>query len=94
MLAVSEEAKGAEFPGRLNPWDLLVWKLDSIENYIQREIGDLRREVGGVKQEITELRQELREEIRGTRRSYAVLELTAVLGFIAVIVAVFLARLV
>ena len=87
-----EEARKHDFPS-VNPWDVLIWKLDSLERYIQREIGDIRREMGELRREIGELREELREEIRGTRRSFAVLEVTAVLGFIATIIAIFAARL-
>lgn len=100
---MAEEVKREEFPG-VSPWDVLVWKLDSLEKYIQREIQDLRHETAGLRQElaglrqelkgeIASLRQEVRDEIRANRRSYTTVELTAILGFIAVIVAIAAARL-
>lgn len=76
---MAEEAK-KDISG-VNPWDVLIWKLDSMEKYFQRELGDLRRE-------IVDLRQEIRGEAKETRRSYLVLQWTAVLGFLAVIAAV------
>jgi len=82
--SVAEEVKKEEFP-RVSPWDVLIWRLDSLEKYIQREVGDIRRE-------IAELRQELREEVRGTRRSFQILEWTAVLGFLAVIATILAAK--
>ncbi|SMB99400.1 hypothetical protein SAMN00808754_2886 [Thermanaeromonas toyohensis ToBE] len=92
---MTEEAKKEEFH-RVSPWDVLIWKLDSLEKYVQREIsdlrremGDLRREMGDLRQEIVELRREVREEMKGTRQSYAVLEWTAILGFVAIIVTIF-----
>lgn len=81
---MAEEVKKEEFP-RVSPWDVLIWRLDSLEKYIQREVGDIRRE-------IAELRQELREEVRGTRRSFQILEWTAVLGFLAVIATILAAK--
>ncbi len=84
MDSVAEEVKKEEFP-RVSPWDVLIWRLDSLEKYIQREVGDIRRE-------IAELRQELREEVRGTRRSFQILEWTAVLGFLAVIATILAAK--
>lgn len=89
---MSEEAKKEAFSG-VNPWDVLIWKLDSLEKHIQREAGDLRREIGDVRREVAELRQELRDETRGTRRSFTVLEWTAVLGFAAVITTILAAKL-
>lgn len=91
-----------QFPS-VNPWDVLIWKLDSLEKYIQREVGDLRREIGDVRREIAELRQEVRDEIaelrqevrneiRGTRRSFTILEWTAVLGFAAIVAAIMIAK--
>jgi len=80
-----------QFPS-VNPWDVLIWKLDSLEKYIQREVGDLRREIGDVRREIAELRQEVRDEIRGTRRSFTILEWTAVLGFAAIVAAIIIAK--
>lgn len=81
---MAEEVKKEEFP-RVSPWDVLIWRLDSLEKYIQREVGDIRRE-------IAELRQELREEVRATRRSFQILEWTAVLGFLAVIATILAAK--
>lgn len=43
---------------------------------------------GGAGQEIDSLRQ----EVRGTRTSFAMLELTAVLGFVAVLVSLWLQK--
>jgi len=84
---MAEEAKREEFPG-VSPWDVLIWKLDSLEKYVQREIGDLRREIGDLRQEIGDLRREVRE----TRRSFTVLELTTIIGFLAVMASILAAR--
>lgn len=92
MNGVAEEVKKEDFP-KVSPWDVLIWRLDSLEKYIQRETGDIRREIGDVRRELAELRQELREEVRGTRRSFQILEWTAVLGFLAVIATVLAAKL-
>lgn len=81
---MAEEIKKEEFP-KVSPWDVLIWRLDSLERYIQREVGDIRRE-------IAELRQELREEVKGTRRSFQILEWTAVFGFLAVIATILAAK--
>ncbi|RDV83912.1 hypothetical protein [Ammonifex thiophilus] len=147
-MPVGEEVKKQEFSA-VSPWDMLVWKLDSLEKGFQREIEILHREIGGVKeeiaglraelrgvkgeiaelraelrgvreeitelrtglhgvkeeaaglraglqatkQEIAELRAELRDEIRGGRRSFTVLEVTVVLGFLAVIATFLVAKL-
>ncbi len=84
---MAEEAKKQEFPG-VSPWDLLIWKLDSLEKYVQREIGDLRREIGDLRQEMGDLRREVRE----TRRSFTVLELTTIIGFLAVLASILAVR--
>lgn len=84
---MTEEAKKEEFH-RVSPWDVLIWKLDSLEKYVQREISDLRREMGDLRQEIAELRREVREEMKGTRQSYVILEWTAILGFVTIIVTI------
>jgi len=84
---MAEEAKREEFPG-VSPWDVLIWKLDSLEKYVQREIGDLRREIGDLRQGIGDLRREVRE----TRRSFTVLELTTIIGFLAVMASILAAR--
>ena len=86
-MRMAEEAKREEFPG-VSPWDVLIWKLDSLEKYVQREIGDLRREIGDLRQEIGDLRREVRE----TRRSFTVLELTTIIGFLAVMASILAAR--
>jgi len=93
LVLTVEEAKKetVQFPS-VNPWDVLIWKLDSLEKYIQREVGDLRREIGDVRREVAELRQEVRDEIKGTRRSFSILEWTAVLGFVAIIAAILVAK--
>ncbi|MBC7106371.1 MAG: hypothetical protein H5T97_10550 [Firmicutes bacterium] len=84
---MAEEAKKQEFPG-VSPWDLLIWKLDSLEKYVQREIGDLRRELGDLRHEVADLRREVRE----TRRSFTVLELTTIIGFLAVLASILAVR--
>jgi hypothetical protein len=84
---VAEEAKKQEFPG-VSPWDVLIWKLDSVEKYVQREIGDLRRELGDLRHEVADLRREVRE----TRRSFTVLELTTIIGFLAVLASILAVR--
>lgn len=86
-MRMAEEAKRQEFPG-VSPWDVLIWKLDSVEKYVQREIGDLRRELGDLRHEVADLRREVRE----TRRSFTVLELTTIIGFLAVLASVLAAR--
>ena len=86
-MRMAEEAKREEFPG-VSPWDVLIWKLDSLEKYVQREIGDLRREIGDLRQGIGDLRREVRE----TRRSFTVLELTTIIGFLAVMASILAAR--
>lgn len=84
---MAEEAKKQEFPG-VSPWDVLIWKLDSVEKYVQREIGDLRRELGDLRHEVADLRREVRE----TRRSFTVLELTTIIGFLAVLASILAVR--
>lgn len=91
---MAEEVKRQEFPG-VSLWDVLIWKLDSLEKYVQREIGDLRREIGDLRRELGDLRQEmgdLRREVHETRRSFTVLELTAIIGFLAVVASILAAR--
>lgn len=71
---MAEEAKKHEFPG-VSPWDVLIWKLDSVEKYVQREIGDLRQVMAElrndlviVKQDLATVRRESREQIENLRQ--------------------------
>ncbi|MEW5933238.1 MAG: hypothetical protein AB1816_06615, partial [Bacillota bacterium] len=69
---------------------------DRLEQRVSGEISALRGEVhadiaalrGWAGDEIASLRQ----EVRGTRASFTVLELTAVLGFVAVLVSIWLQK--
>jgi len=63
------------------------------------EIAAVRQEVREVRQEIREefkdLREEfrdLREEVKGTQRSWRILEWTAVIGFLSILAAILLSR--
>jgi len=110
---VKQQDKQQEAPG-LSPWDVLVWKLDSLDKRLDgldqglnrriealdqglnrridrleertdREFTALRGEMGG-------LRGELHQGLRSTRHSFVILELTAVLGFLAMLVSIWLLR--
>ncbi|HCC32683.1 MAG TPA: hypothetical protein DEQ28_02095 [Clostridiales bacterium] len=78
------DVKPQETPG-LSPWDVLFWKLDErinrLEERTDRELTALRGEIGG-----------LHQELRGTRHSSGVRQLTTVLGFLAVLVSFWIAR--
>jgi len=64
---------------------------------LRREVTGVREEVAGVRdefrREVTGIREEVseaRREIANTRQSFTVLELTAVLGFLAVLISIWL----
>ncbi|ACX51841.1 hypothetical protein Adeg_0694 [Ammonifex degensii KC4] len=95
MSTVTEEARREEIP-RLNPWDVIAWKLDSLEKYVQREIESVRREIESVRREVGDVRRdiaELRQEVKEMRRSFSILEWTAILGFLAVIATIVAVKL-
>lgn len=77
-------------------FDRLEQRFDRLEQRLSGEISGLRGEVhadmaalrGWAGDEIASLRQ----EVRGTRASFTVLELTAVLGFVAVLVSIWLQK--
>jgi len=131
---VKQQDKQQEAPG-LSPWDVLVWKLDSLDKRLDGldqglnrriealdqglnrridrleertdreftalrgeigglhgQMGDLRGEMGGLRGEMGGLRGEFHQELRSTRHSFVILELTAVLGFLAMLVSIWLMR--
>ena len=92
VAAVSEEAKKDAFSG-VSPWDVLIWKLDSIDRQIQKLDqrvdtleNKLDQRLNGVEQRIGSLESR-------TSQNYLILQWTAILGFIAVIASIFVAPL-
>lgn len=83
---MTDEAKKESFPG-VSPWDVLVWKLDSIERQIQKLDQRIDSLENKFEQRISSLEQR-------TSQNYLALQWTAVIGFIAVIASIFLAPLV
>ena len=76
-----EEVRKHDFPS-VNPWDVLIWKLDSIERQVTR-----------LEERMSTLDQRMGSLEGRTFHSYLVLQWTAILGFAAVIASIFLAPL-
>lgn len=79
---MTDEVKKETFPS-VNPWDVLVWKLDSIERQIQK----LDQRIDGLENKFEQRISNLEQR---TSQSYVVLQWTAIIGFITVIVSIFL----
>lgn len=82
---MTEEAKKETFPG-VSPWDVLVWKLDSIERQIQK----LDQRIDGLENKVEQRISSLEQR---TSQNYLVLQWTAIIGFIAVIASIFMSPL-
>ncbi|MGB9858525.1 MAG: hypothetical protein ACPLQP_01155 [Moorellaceae bacterium] len=68
---MSQEVRREETYPNVNPWDMLVWKIDTLEKYIQRENENVRREINDIRQEMKDIRQEIkdiRQELKDVRQ--------------------------
>lgn len=68
---MSQEVRREETYPNVNPWDILVWKIDTLEKYIQRENENIRREINDIRQEMKDIRQEIkdiRQELKDVRQ--------------------------
>lgn len=72
---MTDEVKKETFPS-VNPWDVLVWKLDSIERQIQK----LDQRIDGLENKFEQRISSLEQR---TSQSYVVLQWTAIIGFMA-----------
>jgi hypothetical protein len=87
---VAGDVKQQEMPGLspLSPWDVLVWKVDSLDKRLDVIEQGLNRRLDRVEGRM----DRLEEELRGTRQSVMILQFTAVLGFTAMLVSMWVLR--
>jgi len=86
---VAEEVRRQEFPG-VSPWDVLVWKLDSIEKQIakvEQRMDRLEQRIDRLEHRFDGLDQRIGGLDSRTVHSYTMLQWTAIIGFLAVIAA-------
>lgn len=86
---IADRWKPQEAPS-LSPWDVLIWKLDALDKRFDRL--EERTEIAALRGEMGSLRGEMHQEFRGARHSFAVLELTVVLGFLTMLISLWLLR--
>ncbi|MGI9951247.1 hypothetical protein V3F56_02705 [Moorellaceae bacterium AZ2] len=68
---MTQEVRREETYPNVNPWEVLVWKIDTLEKYIQRENENVRREISDMRQEMKDIRQEIkdiRQELKDVRQ--------------------------
>jgi hypothetical protein len=106
------DVKQQEMPGLgpLSPWDVLVWKVDSLDKRLDAMAQGIEKRLDamtqGIEKRLDAIEQglnrrldrvegridRLEEELRGTRQSFVILQFTAVLGFTAMLVSIWLFR--
>jgi len=93
VLPVAEQLQGNHEANVISPWQVLVWRLDFVDKRMDRLDERFDRLAERVDEGFPAVRSDiqfLNGRFDGSKQNYLVLQLTSVLGFVAILVSIWL----